>query len=87
MKEKDIRQFVSEYLIKRLESVGLSTGDIRGGFDFIQSGLLDSMAFVDMISAMEEHFGVEIDFEEEVEDNNFTNMKGLTQIFLKKNND
>ncbi|MCF8233333.1 MAG: acyl carrier protein [Bacteroidales bacterium] len=85
MKEKDIRQFVSEFLSKRLESVGLSAGDIRGSFDFIQSGLLDSMAFVDMISAMEEHFGVEIDFEEEVADNNFTNMKGLTQIFLKKN--
>lgn len=81
MKSEEIEAFVKDYLKERMNSLGIKQNEIRGDFDFVQSGLLDSMAFVDMVSAMEEHFNIEIDFENEVEDSSFTTMKRIVELF------
>lgn len=83
MNAKEIREFTIKHLHDRLSLLGIAEKEIKKDFDFVQSGLLDSMAFVDMVTAMEEHFDVEVDFEEEVEDAEFTTLKGLTKVFLK----
>ncbi len=83
MNEKEIREFIINYLEDRLNLLGIYEREIRKDFDFVQSGLLDSMAFVDMITAMEEKFDHEIDFETEAEDTSFTTMKGVLRLFLK----
>lgn len=85
MKAEEIENFVKSYLSSKLEQLGIKPGEIGPAFDFVQSGLLDSMAFVDMLSDMEKHFKVEIDFENEVENSSFTRLDGLTKIFLKAN--
>lgn len=84
MSENEIRDFIINHLRKRLELLGVSEKEIKKKFDFVQSGLLDSMSFVDMITAMEDHFGVEIDFEEEPENESFTSLGGLQKVFLKQ---
>ncbi len=86
MKEKKIKQYITEYLSKRLDLLGISAHEIRKDFDFVQSGLLDSMAFVDMVTNLEKHFGIEIDFENEVENDKFTKYKGLVEIVKKAAN-
>jgi len=83
MKLNDVEHFLKDYLKERLEMLGIGYGELKPGFDLVQSGLLDSMAFVDMVTAMEKHFGVEIDFENEVGNSSFTTLKGLTVLFLK----
>jgi acyl carrier protein len=83
MKENKVREFVLEYLHDRLQMLGIHEKEIKGNFDFVQSGLLDSMAFVDLVTSMEEHFDREIDFENEVENSGFTNLKALTRLFSK----
>ncbi|MDZ7741332.1 MAG: acyl carrier protein [Bacteroidota bacterium] len=83
MKEKEISEFIINHLADRLKLLGISEREIQKDFDFVQSGLLDSMAFVDMITAMEEKFGHEVDFEAEAEDGVFTTMQGVMRMFLK----
>lgn len=82
MKEKEIKQYIADYLKDRLDLLGISPHEIRKDFDFVQSGLLDSMAFVDMVTSIEKHFGFEIDFEREVDNDNFTKYKGLLKIIM-----
>ena len=81
MNEIEIRDFILKHLKDRLEILGIHEREIRRDFDFVQSGLLDSMAFVDMVTAMEEHFEREVNFEEKVEDAEFTTMKGILKAF------
>ncbi|MCF8230041.1 MAG: hypothetical protein K9G58_00960 [Bacteroidales bacterium] len=83
MNEIEIRDFILNHLKDRLEILGIHEREIRRDFDFVQSGLLDSMAFVDMVTAMEEHFEREVNFEEKVEDAEFTTMKGILKAFEK----
>ncbi len=87
MKKKEIRKIITDYLSDRLNSLGIGNHEISGDFDFVQSGLLDSMAFVDMVTSFEKQFGIEIDFEAETENNTFTTMDGLLSIFYKEINE
>ena len=60
----DVRVFVADFLNQKLkdrEKVPLS--DLPDDYDVLQSGVLDSLAFVEMMLAAGEHFAGEIDFE------------------------
>ena len=60
----DVRVFVADFLNQKLkdrEKVPLS--DLPDDYDVLQSGMLDSLAFVEMMMAAGEHFVGEIDFE------------------------
>lgn len=81
MKEKEVRDFILNYLKEKLDLLGLHEREMKGDFNFVQSGLLDSMAFVDMVTSMENAFGLEIDFENEVDDDSLTTMNGLIKLF------
>lgn len=81
MKDLKIREYIIAQLSERLDMLGIEEKEIKNDFDFVQSGLLDSMAFVDLVTDMEEKFGVEIDFENEVENAAFTTLGGLQKIF------
>ena len=83
MKRIEIEDFIRDYLKDKLDSLQIDARELTRNFDFVQSGLLDSMAFVDMVSAMENYFNVEIDFENEVDNSGFTSMRGVSEIFLK----
>jgi acyl carrier protein len=60
----DVRVFVADFLNQKLkdrEKVPLS--DLPDDYDVLQSGVLDSLAFVEMMMAAGEHFAGEVDFE------------------------
>jgi acyl carrier protein len=60
----DVRHFVLAELHEPLALRGLSTEDVDDDFDFRSAGVLDSIGFLDLISAIEDRFGVEVDFDD-----------------------
>ncbi len=70
-----------ELLSDRLKMFGINDGEIKGGFDLVKSGLMDSMAFVNFIGEMEKAFDHEIDFDSVLEDEKFTTVKKITELF------
>jgi acyl carrier protein len=60
----DVRVFVSEFLNQKLkERAQRPLNNLPDDYDLLLSGLLDSLAFVEMIAATGEHFAAQVDFE------------------------
>ena len=83
MDKSEVREFIIGLLNEKLSLFDIDESEVKGSFDFVKSGLLDSMAFVDLISSLEEEFNVEIDFEELTDSSDFTSLGGLTNYLLK----
>lgn len=83
MDKQEIIIKIHELISDKLKLFNLRTSDADASFDLVKSGLLDSMAFVDLIATLEEAFNVEIDFEEASEDDKMTEIGGLAEIILK----
>lgn len=83
MDKNAIRDFIYERISDKLILFNLDKAEVDKDFDLVKSGLLDSMAFVDLVAALEEKFKVEIDFEQAAENDDFTRLGNL--IILIKN--
>ena len=60
----NIRVFVADFLNRKLRDRGQGPlNDLPDDYDVLLSGVLDSLAFVEMMMAAGEHFVGEIDFE------------------------
>lgn len=63
MDEPTLRTAVRELLASRMQALGLDAYDLRDDLDLVRSGLLDSLAFVDLLAALEQRTGRTIDLE------------------------
>ena len=61
---EDVKTYVLKYLSERAPKGDLDGMQINDAFDFLQVGIIDSMGVLEMISAMEEHFRITVDFEQ-----------------------
>ncbi|HTP64034.1 MAG TPA: acyl carrier protein [Geobacteraceae bacterium] len=59
-----IREFLLDFVAERLMLRGYSAAQISDDFDLLASGAIDSLAFMEMIVALQEQFDVELDFDE-----------------------
>ena len=60
----NVRIFVADFLNRKLKDRGQGPlRDLPDDYDVLLSGVLDSLAFVEMMMAAGEHFVGEIDFE------------------------
>jgi acyl carrier protein len=60
----NVRIFVADFLNRKLKDRGQGPlHDLPDDYDVLLSGVLDSLAFVEMMMAAGEHFVGEIDFE------------------------
>ena len=82
MSKSEVREYIIDRLEEKLVLFDISKGELKDGFDLVKSGLLDSMAFVDLVAGLEEKYGVEIDFEEASEADSFTSLGGLAEIIV-----
>lgn len=82
MTHNEIREFMLELLKDKLELFDIASSSLKDDFDLVGSGLLDSMAFIDLIAELEEKFQREIDFEEAAEKEGFSTMGGLISILM-----
>jgi len=82
MDSREIREYIIENLKDKLVIFDISPSEVNMDFDLVKSGLLDSMAFVDLIADIEEKFQLEIDFESAAEQDDFTRLGGLISIIM-----
>ena len=61
---EEVRSFVLARLEAPLAAKGLTPPDVPDDFDLLTEGVIDSLGIVELIVAVEEQFGIEIDFED-----------------------
>jgi acyl carrier protein len=59
----DIRQFILAQLQEPLDQAGFAGQELPDDFDLQDNGIIDSFGLIELISAVEEEFQLEIDFE------------------------
>jgi acyl carrier protein len=59
-----VRRLVLERLAEPLGRLGLRPDQVPDDFDLLTSGLIDSFGLVELITDVEERFGLEVDFEQ-----------------------
>ena len=60
----DVRAFVVADLADALTENGIDPDAVGDDFDLLTSGVIDSFGILELIADVNEHFGIEIDFEE-----------------------
>ena len=84
--ESEIKNFIIEQLDTRFKRIGFLEKYLLPDFNLVQTGILDSMQFIELVALIEKKFNVEIDFENE-SPNSFTTLSGLSNLvqkFIKK---
>lgn len=81
MDEQRVQAMVEELLAGRLEAIGLGRNDLTDDLDLVRSGLLDSLAFVDLLAALEQRTGRQIDLEAALASGRGTRMGTVVRLF------
>ncbi|HTS19493.1 MAG TPA: acyl carrier protein [Verrucomicrobiae bacterium] len=55
--------FLAGRYADQLRGRGFEPAALPDDFDFLLSGVIDSLGVIEMISAVEQHFGITVDFE------------------------
>ncbi len=76
IEQSQLRSFIIERLEEYAKARGMTLPTIEDATDLLGEGLIDSMGFVELISAVEGRFGCEVDFGQFCSDN-FTTLGGL----------
>ena len=72
-----------DFLISELEPIALQKGiALSGDLDFIASGLLDSLALLEVIETLERHFKTELEFSQ-MAPSDFTSIDSLVNLLQK----
>jgi acyl carrier protein len=59
----DVQQFILGRIDDPLQAKGLAAADVPSSFDLLLEGLIDSFGIVELISALEERYGLEFDLD------------------------
>ena len=59
--EPAIRRFLVDKYRKPMEAMGLMPDDLADDFDFLLTGVIDSLGIIEMIGAIEAEFQIELD--------------------------
>lgn len=81
MAETSPRSIIADRLAHRMHRLGLSPDDLRDNLDLVRSGVLDSLAFVDLIADLENATGKRVDLERALESKNATTLGGVISLF------
>ena len=81
MAETSVRSAIAHRLAQRLARLGLSPNDLTDDLDLVRSGVLDSLAFVDLIADLESTTGKRIDLEQVLERKNATSVGSIVSLF------
>ena len=57
----NIRQFLLVKYLEPIEALGLTPANLPDDFDFLLNGVIDSFGILEMMSAIEEEFQIELD--------------------------
>ena len=77
----NVKEVIKEQIHGRLKDMGLDSSIVDGSMDLLQSGIYDSMSFIDMLTAVEEKVGKRLDLESSLADPATFTMDGLAVLF------
>ena len=81
----DVQQFILGRIDDPLRTTGLAPADVPASFDLLLEGVIDSFGIVELIGALEERYGLEIDFDELAPDD-LTRIGPLSSYVVQKLN-
>ena len=61
LSEVDVRRFLLDRYRGSIQAIGLNPDDLTDDFDFLLSGVIDSFGILEMISAIEDEFQIQLD--------------------------
>lgn len=82
MTESEVKKFIIEQLTTKFKRIGYVEKYLLKDFNLVQTGILDSLQFIELLALIEKKFGIEINFENE-QPASFTTLVGLTKLVLK----
>ena len=59
-----VREFLLDRFSDPLAANGVEPQDVSDDYDLLVEGVVDSFGILEMITAMEEHFGIQLDYED-----------------------
>jgi acyl carrier protein len=62
--EAEIREFLLEQLMERLQEVGVAPEEIDDSTDLLGEGIVDSLGVLELMTVVADRFGVEDDWED-----------------------
>lgn len=60
----EVKAFIASHLAEPLAENGVSPSELADDFDLMKKGIIDSINLINLVSAIEEHFRIEVDFED-----------------------
>ncbi|HMC97774.1 MAG TPA: hypothetical protein VKG92_08980 [Flavobacteriales bacterium] len=81
MDSKQLHALIIGHLADRMVRLGVHERELDKGFDLVRSGLLDSLGYIDLVAALEQATGRQVDLEKALESGEATTMKGLYELF------
>jgi acyl carrier protein len=81
MDNKQLQALIVEHLVDRLVRLGVHERELDRNFDLVRSGLLDSLGFIDLVAALEQATGRQVDLEKALESSDATTMNGIFELF------
>jgi acyl carrier protein len=65
----DVRDFILDHAIQGLRARGLTLESVSDDFDLLLEGVIDSFGLLDLITAVENRFGLQLEFDDLDADN------------------
>jgi len=82
MNRTELQAQLLDRLGLRMERLGLAKHELTNDLDLVRSGVLDSLAFVELITELEVALGTQVDLEEAFERPGVTTVGGVLELFL-----
>lgn len=64
MEAEQIHEYILQSLQDQLVAAEVDADTLQGDFDLMNSGIIDSMAFLHLVTGIEDWLGIELDFED-----------------------
>jgi acyl carrier protein len=61
--QHQVRTFLVQHFSDSLREAGIDLGEVENDFDLLAHGVVDSLGIIEMITAVENYFGITVDFE------------------------
>jgi acyl carrier protein len=64
LRAEEVRSFLLEYFSDPMRGLSVDPAELPDSFDLLSEGVVDSLGILEMVSAVEEKFGIEVDLED-----------------------
>jgi len=81
-RQQEIRAFLCDETDRIAQEKGIDVPELDDGFNLLESGLVDSIGLLDLLTAVENRFSIQVDFSD-LDPEEFTTLGGLAASLAK----